>query len=263
MRIAYFWPKKEKDLDYYIVEIHKTEHDSNDLIFDGSDFKHASITEEDFSQNNRWQIANPYLASHNCVYILVSADLKDVAKCPIQLPYAGQWNGPNPLIKIPDMLISSLSEIKNLSEQIFESATSSLIWVRSAFEHLAAKGIISGNDNHIGDIGEYYAMAHFRDSGKPISLSGTKVSRYDFVAADQKISVKTLTPWSKTGKGTRLKFNGEWDYLFLVKLNAQLFPDRMASIHVDALKTRLGYKPGQTPPQVMWWPWLNDYEISS
>ncbi|MEK7874261.1 MAG: hypothetical protein AAB502_10440, partial [Chloroflexota bacterium] len=62
----------------------------------------------------------------------------------------------------------------------------------------------SGNDNHVGDIGEYWAIRHFLDK-KP-KLAPNRISPFDFELQNgTRFSVKTMSTWNQRGRSTPIK----------------------------------------------------------
>lgn len=159
--------------------------------------------------------------------------------------------------------------------QDFLKAIEHLAAARSLFEKLAAGGAILGNDNHIGDIGEYWARRHFELTGQFNRFGDKKTSPFDIELIDgSKVSVKTITEWSKTKKGTQIKpLDGEsWQLLMCVALDPQLRPERMALVPFRALATRPEFAqnarrrndleaPTTTFPVFRWWPWLAEHQL--
>ncbi|PKA03491.1 hypothetical protein CH375_16655, partial [Leptospira ellisii] len=91
-------------------------------------------------------------------------------------------------------------------DKIFISAVHNLFKARSGFAELADLKVISGNDNHIGDVGEYYILWYLKSIGEDIIISEKRNSLYDLEnnSTNDKISVKTITTWSKNGKGAQI-----------------------------------------------------------
>src|SRR5580658_2867121 len=86
---------------------------------------------------------------------------------------------------------------------------------REAFEELAGDGLILGNDNHIGDIGEHRVRRYYELNGRfDIKLKGGDC-----------VSVKTLTAWSRAGYSTPVRADGGyWAIFAAVFLAKNLFP---------------------------------------
>ena len=78
----------------------------------------------------------------------------------------------------------------------------------------------SGNDNHVGDIGEYWAMRYF-ESREPM-LAPKRNSHYDIELDDgMRFSIKAMSRWNKSGYGSPVKGIDEnyWDCLVAIKLD--------------------------------------------
>lgn len=146
---------------------------------------------------------------------------------------------------------------------------------RSSFDDAVKEGLILGNDNHIGDIGEYWVKRHLVSVSKFHKFAPKKNSPYDIEMTDgNKISVKTITAWSKNGYGTQVKplCGNRWQVLAAVSLNADLYPEKIALVHIDELVTkepfqgnalRRANKKTKAFPRFEWWGWLNDYVVYS
>jgi len=149
---------------------------------------------------------------------------------------------------------------------------------KKIFEDLEVKGIICGNDNHIGDIGEFYVALYFQLKGNLVCLPegiGKKTFPYDLEIIDEniKISVKTMTMWSKNKKGSQVKINDKaaWTHLAAIMLNNQLIPVSLAIVPYKVLKTQNVFitneinrrdKKTKSFPVFQMWPWLKDYEVN-
>ena len=141
------------------------------------------------------------------------------------------------------------------------------------FQELKKHNQVSGNDNHIGDIGEYYVMKLLKIDDKNAHLAPKKNSRYDIIMSNgKKISVKTITTWSVSGKGAKLNIDKkEWDYLYAVYLNEDLKPEKIAKISYEDIIQKPEFiknkekreKEGTiTHPRFTWWSWLDEYIIN-
>ncbi|RJO62712.1 MAG: hypothetical protein C4542_02465 [Dehalococcoidia bacterium] len=136
--------------------------------------------------------------------------------------------------------------------------------IRQGFKHFAeARKVFSkykgkwfiGNDNHVGDIGEYWTMRYFL-SAKP-ELAPSRVSPYDIVLGDgQKLSVKTMSRWNESGRGSPVKgiINKDWDCLVAIKLDEQFEVDQFCLVPLDKISKRI--KDGSP---FMWWGWLDEF----
>ena len=145
-----------------------------------------------------------------------------------------------------------------------------------SFARLALEGLILGNDNHIGDIGEYWARRYYEEL-KTFECYGTgKNAPFDLRLKDgTTVSVKTITAWSKTGYGTPVRpLDGKhWRILAAVYLAENLFPKKIAIVPIEDLLQRPVFVDNaarrshatmatKSFPRFEWWPWLEDYEVA-
>jgi hypothetical protein len=142
---------------------------------------------------------------------------------------------------------------------------------RVEFGRAIEEGLILGNDNHVGDIGEYWARRHFEQKGVFGEYHSHKNGPYDMKLTDGRlVSVKTVTAWSKHGKGTQVKplCGTRWNVLTAVKLGLDLQPDRIAVVPVAELLRRGPFPDNEqrrttrntrTYPVFAWWEWLEDF----
>src|SRR5258707_3573831 len=158
----------------------------------------------------------------------------------------------------------------------FIAALSQLAEVRRSFADLAASKLVLGNDNHIGDIGEYWARRYFEQIGQFKAYCDSKVHPFDIALLNGlHVAVKAITAWSKNGYGTQIKpLDGKhWQVLFAIRLNENLFPDRISVVPLTQLlkkpvflenkKRREDPKtPTRAYPRFEWWPWLDEYKVS-
>lgn len=150
------------------------------------------------------------------------------------------------------------------------AAMEALSAARAAFHEAAEAGLILGNDNHIGDIGEYWVKAYFEMQDRFKSYSQVKNDNYDLELTDgTRVSVKTLTAWSKRGKGTQVKplCGTNWQLLAAVLLDKHLYPQKIALVPLADLMQRAVFKTNaanragrqtRTYPAFQWWPWLDE-----
>ncbi len=127
--------------------------------------------------------------------------------------------------------------------------------VREVFAKYEGKWF-SGNDNHIGDIGEYWAMRYFEDRNPKIAPSRT--SNYDIELGDgTRLSVKTMSEWNKRGQGGPVKGidSAFWNYLVAVKLDNDLNVEKFCIVPHEQVKKR-GIK--ERKP-FRWWSWLDEF----
>ena len=77
----------------------------------------------------------------------------------------------------------------------------------------------SGNENHVGDIGEYWAIRYFLNKGP--KLAPKRTSHYDIELNDRtRFSIKTMSKWNRSGYGSPVKGLDEqyWHFLVAIKL---------------------------------------------
>jgi len=156
-----------------------------------------------------------------------------------------------------------------------ETAIAALVSARQGFEIAASEGLILGNDNHIGDVGEYWVRSYFESIGKFQCFASAKNSNYDLQLTDGiRVSVKTLTAWSKNGYGTQIKplCGNNWQLLAAVLLDRSLQPAKIALVPLAELltktvflnnETRRSNKGTRTYPRFQWWPWLEHHVVYS
>ena len=142
---------------------------------------------------------------------------------------------------------------------------------RTEFVRAVGEGLILGNDNHIGDIGEYWARRHFEQTGEFAEYHKQKTGPYDIKLTDGRfVSVKTITAWSKRGKGTQVRplCGAKWNVLAAVRLGHDLQPDRIAVVPLAELLRREPFRGNQqrratrntkTYPVFAWWDWLEEF----
>lgn len=152
-------------------------------------------------------------------------------------------------------------------------AIKALSVARKAFQKAAGNGLILGNDNHIGDIGEYWVRQHFESKSEFGSYAPKKNSLYDIELTNgTKVSVKTITAWSKTGYGTQVKplCGNDWSLLAAVFLNEEIFAQKIALVPLGKLvayeqflsNKKRGANEGKFAyPRFQWWDWLDDYIV--
>ncbi len=163
-----------------------------------------------------------------------------------------------------------------LGHSHFVEAIRRLAAVRSSFSQLASEKLILGNDNHIGDIGEYWVRRYYEERGVFECYGSSKIASCDIKLTDgTTVSVKTLTAWSKTGYGTAIRpLDGKnWQVLAAVYLSEELFPQRIALISLPELISKPVFvenaarrthatKATKSYPRFAWWDWLKEYEVS-
>ena len=128
--------------------------------------------------------------------------------------------------------------------------------VREVFAKYEGKWF-SGNDNHVGDIGEYWAMRYF--DGKEPKLAPSRVSPYDIQLNDgKKYSIKTMSQWNRRGQGGPVKGinDDNWDYLIAVKLNDKLAVEKFCIIPHSEIAKRVS-----DGSPFKWWDWLEGFKV--
>ncbi len=117
----------------------------------------------------------------------------------------------------------------------------------------------SGNDNHVGDIGEYWAKRYFLSLSKEPELAPKRTSSYDIELKNGKrIAIKTMSTWNKSKYGSRVKGIDEenWDYLVAVKLNVDFNVEKFCTVPRKEVQKRI--KDGT---RFKWWDWLDEFKI--
>jgi hypothetical protein len=158
----------------------------------------------------------------------------------------------------------------------FINALTQLAGARESFGKLAEAKLILGNDNHIGDIGEYWVRRYYELRGQFKSYGTGKNCPYDLKLNDGTgVSVKTLTAWSVTGYGTPIRpLDGKhWKMLAAVFLEKNLLPEKLAIVPLtklveqpvfikNAARRSNATDPTTSYPRFEWWPWLDQYKVS-
>lgn len=152
-------------------------------------------------------------------------------------------------------------------------AIRALAIARETFQDAVKDKLILGNDNHIGDIGEYWVRRYFETTSQFKEYAPKKNSPYDIELSDGiRVSVKTITAWSATGYGTQIKplCGSDWQLLAAVFLNKELFAEKIALVplvkllsHEPFVSNAVGRSSGATAayPRFQWWEWLKDYNV--
>jgi len=161
--------------------------------------------------------------------------------------------------------------MKLVPDARMQAAMAALATARGAFEVAAEAGLVLGNDNHIGDIGEYWVRRYYETLGLFSSYASVKNAPYDIELIDgTRISVKTLTAWSKRGLGTQVKplCGTHWQVLAAVLLDRDLQPAKIALVPLTDLNSKAPFvanltnrtnRGTKTYPRFEWWPWLENY----
>ncbi len=116
----------------------------------------------------------------------------------------------------------------------------------------------SGNDNHIGDIGEYWVMRYLINKGMKPELAPSRTSSYDIeVSNGEKYSIKTMSRWNRRGRGGVVKGISErrWDYLVAVRLDENLRLEKLYIVPYEEVKNRLS-----KDSPFDWGTWLDKFE---
>lgn len=151
-------------------------------------------------------------------------------------------------------------------------AIDALSEARRQFIVAKEKGLVLGNDNHIGDIGEYWVMQLLTKEGKFKEYAPKKNSSFDIELTDGTlVSVKTITAWAEGGKGTQIKplCGTKWSVLAAVYLNEKLRPAKISMVSIgDILRHEPFVSNAQRRangtrayPRFEWWSWLDDYLV--
>ncbi len=114
----------------------------------------------------------------------------------------------------------------------------------------------SGNDNHVGDIGEYWAMRYFGD--REPKLAPKRTSSYDIQLNDgTRLSIKTMSKWNRSGFGGPVKGVDEklWDYLIAISLDDNFQVEKFCIVPHKEVRKRI-----KSESRFKWWPWLNEFE---
>jgi len=153
------------------------------------------------------------------------------------------------------------------------AAMAALSAARGAFTDAAEAGLILGNDNHVGDIGEYWVRTYFETRGEFGGYSKAKNDSYDLELTDgTRVSVKTLTSWSKRGRGTQVKplCGRNWQLLAAVFLDDRLHPQKIAVVPLGELVQRKVFalnaanraeRRTRSYPAFQWWAWLDEHLV--
>ena len=158
-------------------------------------------------------------------------------------------------------------------DKIINDAINHLVLAREAFQKASEHGLILGNDNHIGDIGEYWVRKYFEKQDLFKEYGKEKTSPYDIELTNgDKVSVKTINEWSKNGFGTQIKplCGKNWQFLAVVFLNKDLIPEKLSLIPLKDLLTKKQFivninnrekNNTKAYPRVQWWDWLDDHIV--
>ncbi len=129
---------------------------------------------------------------------------------------------------------------------------------RKIFAHYEGKWF-SGNDNHVGDIGEYWAMRYFTSLNEEPTLALKRTSSYDIELKSGKlVSVKTMSKWNKKGSGGPVKGidDKSWDYLVTIKLDNNLGVEKFCIVPRKEVGKRI-----KDRSRFKWWDWLDEFTV--
>ncbi len=127
---------------------------------------------------------------------------------------------------------------------------------REIFAKYEAKWF-SGNDNHVGDIGEYWTMRYFED--REPKLAPKRNSSYDIELQDgSRLAIKTMSKWNRSGQGGPVKGIDEklWEYLVTIKLDDNMEVERFCIVSHKEIRERV-----RDGSQFKWWSWLEKFEV--
>ena len=117
----------------------------------------------------------------------------------------------------------------------------------------------SGNDNHVGDVGEYWAMRYFLSLNEGPTLAPKRTSPYDIKLKNGKlVSVKTMSKWNRSGYGGPVKGidDKSWDYLVTIKLDDDLGVEGFCIVPWKEVGERVKEK-----SPFKWWDWLDEFRV--
>jgi len=156
----------------------------------------------------------------------------------------------------------------------FVNAIAHLAMARKAFKGLVENKLVLGNDNHIGDVGEYWVRRYFELKGQFECYGPGKNGPFDIrLKNGECVSVKTTSEWNESGYGSRVCADGEhWTILAAVFLDKNLYPEKLAIVPLhrliqqevfskNAARRARADKPTSTHPRFKWWAWLDDYLV--
>ena len=129
---------------------------------------------------------------------------------------------------------------------------------RKVFDRYKGKWF-SGNDNHVGDIGEYWAKRYFLFLNKGPELAPERTSPYDIKLENgMRLSIKTMSEWNKREQGGPIKGIDEklWDYLVAIKLDGNLHVKKFCIVPHKEVRERIKSK-----SPFKWWDWLGKFEV--
>lgn len=165
-----------------------------------------------------------------------------------------------------------MPKLKMKPDKIISDAIAFLSKARTLFAKAQEEGLILGNDNHIGDIGEYWVMKYYLSLGQFKEYAPKKNSKYDIkLTNNSKVSVKTISGWAKHSYGSQIKMGPEceWTILAGVALDDRLYPCKIAIVNINEVKNKEPFLSNAvrigngnvTYPRFKWWKWLDEYLI--
>ena len=127
---------------------------------------------------------------------------------------------------------------------------------RKIFAKYATKWF-SGNDNHVGDIGEYWTMRYFED--KEPKLAPKRNSSYDIQLKDgSRLAIKTMTKWNTSGQGGPVKGVDKklWECLVAIKLDENMNVEKFCVVPHKEIREKV-----TDGSRFKWWSWLEKFEV--
>lgn len=156
----------------------------------------------------------------------------------------------------------------------FLEALKDLAKAREVFRRLAEAKLVLGNDNHIGDVGEYWVRRYYELTGEFKRYHKSKTGPFDIeLRSGTCVSVKTTTTWNESGYGSRVNTDGKhWKVLAAILLDDDLYPEKLAIVRLhqlvkkavfveNAAKRTRPENPTKSYPRFTWWPWLDHYLV--
>jgi hypothetical protein len=129
---------------------------------------------------------------------------------------------------------------------------------RAVQERLRAAGLLVGNDNKVGVIGEFWAIQDYRARGYRLQRIPTHTNNagFDFIVTKMsesiRVSVKAITAENSKGTTTLVHSDGDWDELCVVQLDADLHPVRFGCATKAQFCGRFGEAGAKRQANVRW-----------
>ena len=173
----------------------------------------------------------------------------------------------------PSGIATTVRRYSMKPDKVIADAIESLAIARNHFQSARSAGLVLGNDNHIGDLGEYWVMKHLKNGDRFKRYAQSKISPYDIELTDgSRVSVKTITSWSEAGLGTQVKplCGTKWSILAAVLLDKDLKPCKIAWVPLQVLVTKEPFVSNErrrrengtkSYPRFEWWEWLNEFLV--